>query len=325
MKFARILSVLALAVISFAAAQTITIAMVPKFTNAQYFTATQKGGQEAADALGVKFIYEGTVDANIDGQIQIIDSLIARGVNALVVSPNDPDAIVPELKKAQAAGIKVVTYDADANGGRDMFVNQATFDSIGKGLIDALVKETGPKANYAIVSAAATAANQNAWIAAMKAYSAANFPDLKLVDIQYGNDNPQKSFQVSQDLLNAHPDLNGIISPTSVGFPAAAQAVEQAGLAGKVAVTGLATPNGMKQFVEDGTVKTVLLWNPIDLGYLGVQAAYALVKGTVTKPGDTFTAGRLGSYTTQQDKISMNILLGPPYEFTKDNINNFDF
>ncbi len=325
MKVVRALSVLALAVISFATAQTITIAMVPKFTNAQYFAATQKGGQEAADALGVKFIYEGTVNADIDGQIQIIDSLIARGVNALVVSPNDPDAIVPELKKAQAAGIKVVTYDADANGGRDMFVNQATFDSIGKGLIDALVKETGPKANYAIVSAAATAANQNAWIAAMKAYSAANFPDLKLVDIQYGNDEPQKSFQVSQDLLNAHPDLNGIISPTSVGFPAAAQAVEQAGLAGKVAVTGLATPNGMKQFVEDGTVKTVLLWNPIDLGYLGVQAAYALVKGTVTGPGDTFTAGRLGSYTTQQDKISMNILLGPPYEFTKDNINNFDF
>ena len=150
--------------------------MVPKFTNAQYFAATQKGGQEAADDLGATFIYEGTVNADIDGQIQVIDSLIARGIDALVVSPNDPDAIVPELQKAQQAGVKVVTYDADSSGGRDLFVNQATADSIAKGLIEALVEETGPSANYAIVSATATAANQNAWIAAMKDYTAPELP-----------------------------------------------------------------------------------------------------------------------------------------------------
>lgn len=323
MNLVRIAILAVFALLTSAFAQT--IAMVPKFTNDQYFVATQQGGQEAADALGVTFIYEGTVNADIDGQIQIIDSLIARGIDALVVSPNDPDAIVPELQKAQEAGIKVVTFDADANGGRDLFVNQATSESIAKGLIDALVKETGASANYAIVSATPTAANQNAWIESMKAYTAASFPELNLVSVQYGDDEPQKSFQVSQDLLNAYPDLDGIIVPTSVGFPAAADAVEQAGLAGQVAVTGLATPNGMREFVKRGTVKTVLLWNPIDLGYLGVQAAASLVNGSLSADGGTFDAGRLGSYTTSADAISQNVLLGPPYEFTADNIDDFDF
>ena len=301
-----------------------TVAMVPKFTNAEYFTATQQGGQEAADKLGLTFLYEGTVNADVDGQIQIIDSLIARGVDALIVSPNDPDAIVPVLEKAQEAGIEVVTYDADSSGGRDFFMNQATFDSVGQGLVDALVEEAGPDASYAVVSATPTAANQNAWIEAMDAYSAESYPELEQVSVQYGDDEPQKSFQVAQDLLNANPGLDAIISPTSVGFPAAAEAVEQAGLAGEVAVLGLATPNGMREFVERGTVNTVLLWNPVDLGYAAVYAANALLEGDLAA-GDTFSAGRLGEYTAEGDAVSLQALLGPPYRFTAENINDFDF
>lgn len=313
---------LVFALIAAAAAQT--VAMVPKFTNAEYFTATRNGGQEAADELGLTFIYEGTVNADVDGQIQIIDSLIARGIDMLIVSPNDPDAIVPVLQRARDAGIPVVTYDADASGGRDFFMNQATATSVGEALIEALVEEAGADASYAIVSATPTAANQNAWIEVMQSYSAANYPDLDLTSIQYGDDEPQKSFQVAQDLLNANPGLDAIVSPTSVGFPAAAEAVEQAGLAGEVAVVGLATPNGMREFVERGTVQTVLLWNPIDLGYASVYAAHALHEGDLA-PGDTFEAGRLGEYTVDQDEIGLTTLLGPPFRFTAENINDFDF
>lgn len=317
------LALLALAMaLSSAVAQT--VAMVPKFTNEAYFTATQKGGQEAADELGLEFIYEGTINADIDGQIQIIDSLIARGVDALIVSPNDPDAIVPVLQRARDAGIEVVTYDADAAAGRSLFVNQATFESIGTGLVEALVAEAGADARYAIVSATPTAANQNAWIEAMEAYSAETYPELELVSLQYGDDEPQKSLQVSQDLLNAYPDLDAIVAPTSVGFPAAAEAVEQAGLAGEVAVLGLSTPNGMREFVKRGTVNTVLLWNPVDLGYAAVYAAHALLQGELA-PGDSFEAGRLGSYTVEADDVSLTTLLGPPFEFTPENIDDFDF
>lgn len=322
MKLKVVLSTLLLALFSLAVAQT--VAMVPKFTNAAYFAATQAGGQQAADELGLTFIYEGTINADIDGQIQVIDSLIARGVNALIVSPNDPDAIVPVLERARAAGIAVVTYDADASGGRDFFVNQATADSIAQGLVDALVEETGEAGRYAIVSATPTAANQNAWIEAMQSYSAEAFPQLELVSIQYGDDEPQKSFRVSQDLLAAHPDLDGIVAPTSVGFPAAAEAVEQAGLAGEVAVVGLATPAGMREFVERGTVNTVLLWNPTDLGYLAVYAANALLEGDLGA-GDTLDGGRLGTYTVEADDISLSTLLGPPFQFTQENIAEFDF
>ncbi len=308
----------------FAAAAAQTIAMVPKFTNAEYFTATRNGGQEAAAELGIDFIYEGTVNADIDGQIQVIDSLIARGIDALIVSPNDPDAIVPVLQRARDAGIRVVTYDADASGSRDFFLNQATATSIGQALIEALVEEAGADASYAIVSATPTAANQNAWIDVMRNYSAEAHPDLDLISIQYGDDEPQKSFQVSQDLLNANPNLDAIVSPTSVGFPAAAEAVEQAGLAGEVAIIGLATPNGMREFVERGTVQTVLLWNPIDLGYAAVYVANILIEEQL-EPGDTFEAGRLGEYTVDQDEIGLTTLLGPPFRFTDENISGFDF
>jgi rhamnose ABC transporter rhamnose-binding protein len=322
MKPLRLL-VASLALLLFAAAAAQTIAMVPKFTNAEYFTATRLGGEEAAAELGFDFIFEGTVNADIDGQIQIIDSLIARGVDALIVSPNDPDAIIPVLQRAQAAGIPVVTYDADASGDRDFFMNQATFDSVGHALIDALAAEAGEDARYAIVSATPTAANQNAWIESMQAYSASDYPELDLVTIQYGDDEPQKSFQVAQDLLNAYPDLDAIISPTSVGFPAAAEAVEQAGLSGEVAVIGLATPNAMREFVKGGTVTSDFLWNPIDLGYASVFAAKALLDGL--EAGQSFDAGRLGSYTAEADEQSLTTLLGPPYRFSLDNIDDFDF
>jgi rhamnose ABC transporter rhamnose-binding protein len=322
MKPLRLL-VVSLALLFLASAAAQTIAMVPKFTNAEYFTATRLGGEEAAAELGFDFIFEGTVNADIDGQIQIIDSLIARGVDALIVSPNDPDAIIPVLQRAQAAGIPVVTYDADAAGGRDFFMNQATFDSVGHALIDALAAEAGEDARYAIVSATPTAANQNAWIESMQAYSAVKYPQLDLATIQYGDDEPQKSFQVAQDLLNAYPDLDALISPTSVGFPAAAEAVEQAGLSGEVTVIGLATPNAMREFVKGGTVTSVFLWNPIDLGYASVYAAQALLGGL--EADQDFEAGRLGSYTAEADGQSLTTLLGPPYRFTSDNIDDFDF
>jgi multiple sugar transport system substrate-binding protein len=298
-----------------------TIVMVPKFTGADYFIATQQGGQTAADELGDIFEFTGTIEADVDGEIEIIDNLITRGVDALVVSANDPDAIVPVLKRAQEAGIPVVTYDADANGGRDFFVNQASFDAVGKELVDVVAEEAGEDAKYTIVSATATAANQNAWIAAMEAYMAEAYPDMEILDIRYGNDDTTESRRQAEDLINTYPDMDAIVAPTSVAFPAVADAVEEAGLAGEIVITGLATPNGMREFVHRGTVTTVVLWNPVDLGYLGVYAAHAILVGEL-EPGDTSVeAGHLGSKEISGDEI----LLGPAYRFTIDNIDDFNF
>ncbi len=298
-----------------------TIVMVPKFTGADYFIATQQGGQTAADELGDVFEFTGTIEADVDGEIEIIDNLITRGVDALVVSANDPDAIVPVLKRAQEAGIPVVTYDADANGGRDFFVNQASFEAVGKELVDVVAEEAGEDAKYTIVSATATAANQNAWIEAMQAYMAEAYPDMEILDIRYGNDDTTESRRQAEDLINTYPDMDAIVAPTSVAFPAVADAVEEAGLAGEIVITGLATPNGMREFVKRGTVTTVVLWNPVDLGYLGVYAAHAMLAGELEAGATSLEAGHLGMKEISGDEI----LLGPAFRYTIDNIDDFNF
>ncbi|MCE5237429.1 substrate-binding domain-containing protein [bacterium] len=304
----------------------ITVLMVPKLKGIDYFNACEKGAREAAQALGnVELIFDGPTEDKADAQNQLIDGYIAQNVNVIAISPNDPDSIAGVLKKARAKGIHVLTWDADANpekSGREFFVNQASSEAVGAALVDEMAAQKGKTAKVAIVTSSLTAANQNAWIKAMKARMASQYPQMKLVcDPKPSEENQQLAFQVTQDLLKTYRDLDGVFAISSVAFPGAADAVQQAKQGGKVAVVGLATPKPMRQWVEAGTVKTVILWNPVDLGYATIQAAQALAEGKLAAGAKALESGRLGSLTVSGDQV----LLGPPMEFTKDNIAQFDF
>jgi rhamnose transport system substrate-binding protein len=219
-------------------------------------------------------------------------------------------------------GITVVTYDSDAPTCRDLFVNQASTSQIGTSEVDVLAKQLHSTGQIAIVSAASSATNQNAWIGYMK-QQLKKYPNMKLVSTVYGNDDPTTATQVTQGLLEKYPDLKGIISPTTVGIASAAGVLDTSKYRGKVALTGLGTPNSMKKYVADGTVQSFELWNPADLGYLAAYAAVNLASKTITNaPGQKFTAGKLGSYTVASDH---SILLGKPFVFNKSNIDKFNF
>lgn len=242
----------------------------------------------------------------------------------MVVSANDPKALCDSLNQAKKAGTKVVTFDSDTDPScRDLFVNQASADGIAKVEVDMIAQQIGDSGEIAILSAAANATNQNAWIATMKKDLAANHPKIKLDEIAYGNDDDQTSFDKTAALLQKHPNLKGIISPTTVGIAAAARYLSTSSSKGKVMLTGLGTPNQLRKYVKDGTVKEFALWNPGDLGYLAAYAADALVKGTITgKEGDKFKAGKLGDYTVGANG---EVLLGDPFKFNASNIDKFNF
>jgi rhamnose transport system substrate-binding protein len=219
-------------------------------------------------------------------------------------------------------GIAVVTYDSDAPTCRSMFINQASTAQIGTSEVDVLAKQIGDSGQIAIVSAAASATNQNAWIGYMKT-ELKKYPKMTLVSTVYGNDDPTTATQVTQGLLQQYPNLKGIISPTTVGIAAAAAVLDTAKYRGKIALTGLGTPDEMKKYVADGTVKSFELWNPADLGFPAAYAAVELASGKISgASGQTFTAGKLGSFTVGADST---VLLGPPFVFDSSNIAKFNF
>jgi rhamnose transport system substrate-binding protein len=246
-------------------------------------------------------------------------------MDAIVVSANDPNAIVPALKSAMSQGVKVVTFDSDtAPDGRQVFVNQASPEDLGRSEVQLLGKQINYTGQIAILSATPNATNQNTWIGYMKdELKKPKYKNMKLVKIAYGNDDDQTSFQQTQGLLSAYPNLKGIISPTTVGIAAAARYLDGSSYKGKVALTGLGTPNQMRKFVKDGTVQAFELWDPGKLGYLAAYAAAALASGQINgKQGETFKAGNLGTRTIGKDRA---VLLGPPTVFNKGNIDKFNF
>jgi rhamnose transport system substrate-binding protein len=313
-----------LAVFGLGVAQQITIAMIPKLVGIDYFAATEKGAREAVQEIGgIHFIHRGPTEARVNDQIELIENFVTAGVDVIAVAANDPQAIAPALQRAMDAGVKVVTFDADADA-RHLFVNQATFEGIGRALVEEMVRQKGEDAKTAIVTSSLTAPNQNAWIDAMKAHIAENYPNLEIVDTRPSEEDQQLAFSVTQDLLKVYPDLDGVFALSSVAFPGASEAVQQAGREGEVTVVGLSTPKQMRPFMEAGVIESVVLWNPVDLGYLTIHAAKALVEQDL-QPGDTFQAGKLGEYTVQEDDTGMWVLLGDPFIFTEENIDQFDF
>jgi rhamnose transport system substrate-binding protein len=299
--------------------------VIPKNLGNPYFTtadSVKSGGALAAlTALGETGSETSGTAATASSQIPAIQAAITKGANVLVVSATDPTALCPTLNSAMKRGITVVTYDSDAPTCRDLFINQASTAQIGTSEVALLAKQIHSTGQIAIVSAAASATNQNAWIKYMK-QELAKYPNMKLVTTVYGNDDPTTATQVTQGLLEQYPNLKGIISPTTVGIAAAAAVLDSPKYHGKVALTGLGTPNSLKKYVSDGTIKSFELWNPANLGNLAGYAAVNLASGKITKTGGTFTAGKLGTFTVAKDG---SILLGPPFVFTASNINQFNF
>jgi rhamnose transport system substrate-binding protein len=302
----------------------VSVTFLPKNLGNPYFDTSDKGGRTAVQEFGGTYQQVGPDTASPDAQVPFINTAAQQGVNALVVSANDPKAIGDALNQARDAGTKVVTFDSDTDPQyRDLFVNQASAEGIAKVQVDMIAKQIGDAGEIAILSASANATNQNAWIKLMKQDLAKDHPNIKLVGIAYGNDDDQTSFDKTAALLQSHPNLKGIVSPTTVGIAAAARYISTSSYKGKVAVTGLGTPNQMREYVKDGTVQEFALWNPEDLGYLAAWAAKALVSGDITgKEGDTFKAGRLGQYKVGPDST---VLLGDPFVFNKSNIDKFNF
>lgn len=302
----------------------VSVTMLPKNLGNPYFDTSTSGAKAAADELGISLEEVGPQEASPDAQVQYINTAAQQGVSALVVSANDPKAICGALDQARDADVKVVTFDSDTEADcRDLFVNQASAEGIAKVQVDLIAEQIGDSGQIAILSASANATNQNAWIEMMRTELEANHPDIELVDVVYGDDDDQKSFDQTAALLQSNPQLKGIISPTTVGIAAAARYLSDSNKKGQVALTGLGTPNQMREYVKDGTVEAFALWNPEDLGYLATYAANALVAGDITgEAGDTFEAGKLGEYTVEDDG---SVLLGDPFVFNADNIDDFDF
>jgi rhamnose transport system substrate-binding protein len=304
-----------------------SIVMIPKQVNNPYFDVAFKGAQNAAADLGGTLTQVGPSAADATQQIPFIQTAITNKVSAIIISADDATAVAPALQQAMAAGIKVVGYDSSpAKGAYNVFVNQADTAGIGKGLAD-MACDVAPSCTgeIAVLSAAQTATNQNAWIDAMNTtLKDAKYSKLVYDGVVYGNDDPTISTTQAQALLSAHPNLKVIVAPTTVGIVAAAQVVESKSLIGKVFVTGLGTPKGMQAFVKTGSSPEFALWNVTDLGYLAYATAVQLVTGAIKgNSGETYTVAKVNSgapYTIGADSV---VVLGPPFVFNKDNIDQY--
>ncbi len=312
-----------------AAAGPMIVGYLPKDIVNQYFAAAKTGADKAAQELGGTLKQVGPNEAKADLQIPFITDLTTQKVSAIIISADGKDEVAPALKAAMAAGIKVVGFDSSpAVGAYNVFVNQVDFSGVGVNLAD-WACELAPNCtgDIAILSAAATATNQNAWIDLMKStLTQDKYKGLKLVATVYGDDDATKSTTQAQALLTQYPNLKVIVAPTTVGILAAAQVVSQAGKSASVKVTGLGFPNDMKPFVKDGTSPVFGLWSVPDLGYLSYVVADKLVKGEITgKEGETFTVPSLNGgkpYTIGKDGV---VILGPAFRFDKTNVDQFNF
>ncbi len=304
------------------AQDTMRIALVVKALGIGFFEAAAEGAEEAAAELGnVEIIYTGPTDTTAEGQIEVINSLIAQGVDAIAISANDPDALVPALQRAMERGITVISWDSGvAEEGRMMHLNPSSTELIGNTILRLAADHMPEGGDVAFLSASATATNQNAWIAAAEA-ALPNFPGLNIVATVYGDDLSDKSYREAQGLMASYPDLRAIIAPTTVGILAACQAVSDAGRIGEINVTGLGLPSEMAGCVESGATQSFAIWNPIDLGYSATMIAHALASGAATAaPGAEIPMGRMGSVTLDDTTTAA---MSDPFTYDASNVADF--
>ncbi|NIY73469.1 rhamnose ABC transporter substrate-binding protein [Marivivens donghaensis] len=307
---------------SAAQAEDMRIALVVKALGIGFFEAAAKGAEEAAAELGdVEIIYTGPTDTTAEGQIEVINSLIAQGVDAIAISANDPDAVAPALARAMQRGITVISWDSGvAEEGRQMHLNPSSNPLIGNMIIKLAADHLPEGGQVAVLSASATATNQNIWIEEMNKVMG-NYPGIEVVATVYGDDLADKSYREAQGLMQSYPDLDAIIAPTSVGIVAAAQAVADAGKAGEINVTGLGLPSEMAGAIESGASQSFAIWNPIDLGYSATMIAHALATGEATaEPGASIPMGRMGEVTLDDTNSGA---MADPFVYDASNIADF--
>ena len=301
--------------------------MSPKFTGLAYFEVARKGGEDAGKELGLDFQYIGSDKAEATEQIATLTNAIAQKPAALVVSAIDGDAVAPALRQARAAGIKVVTYDADAAAdARDLFVNQLSYELAATTMLDAALLNSPDGGLVAFISASPTAPNHTAHVKFMKEAIDSNpkYSKLKYVDtVQFAADDAQKSQDIALNLMQAHPDLKVIISSSAVSAPAAEQAIINAGKGGKVFATGVALPSSVKDFIKSGDSKAFMMWDPAELGYVATVAAAQLAEGKITtEKGTKIDAGKAGTYEVGDNG---EVLYNKPLMFTAENIDQYNF
>lgn len=302
------------------------IALLPKAVNIPMFDSSAAGAEAVSAEFDSSFDYTGPTTVSATEQVSYLETLSQQQKDVIVLSASDPEALCPTLDQTRAAGTKVVTFDSDTNSScRDVFVNPASNESVGETLLSLIAEQIGGEGEVAILSGSANATNQNAWIAAFEAELEANpdYAGITLVATVYGDDEDQKSFEQTQGLLQAHPNLAGIVVPSSPGVAAAARYISTSEYKGEVAVTGLGLPNEMSAFIDDGTVESFALWDPEAMGALATYAGVALASGVISgAEGEKFTAGDLGEYTIGADGV---LVLGPPLVFDESNVHDYDF
>jgi rhamnose transport system substrate-binding protein len=300
----------------------LTIAFMPKSKGNAYFIAAKQGAEAAAKELNVKLLYDGPTEPDPAKQNEIVETWITRGVDVIATACENREGISTALRKAQSKGIKVITYDADAlPDARSFFVNQATPEGIGNALMDEAARLLGGAGDYAIITASLTAGNMIEWQKAIEKRNAEKYPNMKRVALRPCDDLKDKAFAEATAIMNANPSVKLLMNICSPAVPGAAEAVKQAGKTGTVKVIGLGLPSENRRYVKEGVTDTVILWKVQDLGYLTIEAAAALAKGELKAGATSFKSKRAGDVKIKGD----NILLGQPFLFTKDNIDQFDF
>jgi len=296
--------------------------MVPKLVGIPYFNAARDGASAEAARLGLHFFYTGPTAADASLQVDVLAGLLARHPAVLAVSCNDANALAPVLRRARRYGISVLTWDADAQpDSRDWFVSQVEDETLGRHVMDVLAEQMGGRGQFAIITGSLTASNLNAWLYWMKKQQQKKYPQMQLVSVVPGNDDQQQSFVQAQSLLQAYPDLRGFIGNSSAAPPAIARAIEQAGLSGKIAIAGLSTPNLMRRYIQDGTVRTITLWDPGKLGRLTAAIGAMMLRHETPYDGmDVPGVGTIGVFPE-----SHKIVMGSPLDFTRENIDQYAF
>lgn len=300
----------------------LSVAFVPKVQGIPFFEAMNSGGKKASEEFGFKWVYSGPNTADPAAQSEVARSLIQQGVDSLMLAPNDPDSMSPVMTEAQGKGIKVGTADTDAPGStRELFVEQASAEGIGKALVDQISGAIGDEGEIAIVSCGQTAVNLNSWIAVINQEIPANHPNIKIIDTVYSGEDQAKAVSDAKSLINANPNLKGLIGMCTTSAPGVAQAVQESGKTGQIQTVGVGTPAGMLQYLQDGSAHSSVLWNVEDFGYLTAWGGWMLAQGKEFQ--ETQDVGHLKGVT--YDAKSKTLLLGDPMIFTAENAGDYDY
>ncbi len=301
----------------------ITIAMLPKLKGIPYFNLCEEGAKKAAAEENVTLLWDAPLEIDTQHQVTLIDNWLVRGIDALCLASNDPQAIAASIAKARKAGVHVLTWDTDSPGTeREYMVNQCDGRVLGRMLMDIMAEELGQQGQFAIITGGLQAENLNFWMKYIKLQHEEKYPQMKLLGVWPCDSNRQKAFEVAQNLMQTYPELNGIIGNDSAAFAGACDAIGIGRKAGTIKVTGLSMPSEIKPFVEKGIVNKFLLWDPRQLGYLTVKIAAGLARGN--KPMEGQEIPGFGTITFDPDDPEV-IIMAPPTVYTKDNIGQFDY